>query len=59
MGFLATEGLLVVLALVAAGRAWGGQAPEGGDARTLWEYGLLAVTRGALTRIPVPPGALP
>jgi Zn-dependent protease len=59
MWFLTTEGLLVVLALVAAGRAWGGEAPEEGDTRTLWEFGLLAVTLGALTRIQVPPGALP
>lgn len=50
---------IIVLALVAAGRAWGGEAPEEGDARTLWEYGLLTVALGALTRIPVPAGALP
>lgn len=58
MWFLTAEGLALVLAVVALWRAWGTEAPEQGDARTLWEYCALVVVLGALTRIPVPVDAL-
>jgi len=52
--FLTAEGTLLVLALVTAWRAWGTEAPEEGDTRTLWEFILLVVILGAMNRIPVP-----
>jgi Zn-dependent protease len=55
MWFLTAEGLLVVLALVAAWRAWSTDAPDQGDARTLWEFSLLVVILGAMTRILISP----
>jgi len=52
--FLTGEGLLLIIGLAAVWRAWGTEAPDEGDARTLWEYGLLMVILGAMTRLPVP-----
>jgi Zn-dependent protease len=54
MWFLTAEVLLLALALVTVWRAWGTEAPEQGDARTLWEFSLLVVILGVLNRIPVP-----
>ena len=54
MWFLTAEGLLLILALVGVWRAWRTEAPEHGDARTLWEFSLLVVVLGAMNRIPVP-----
>ena len=59
MWFLTAEGLTLVLAIVAVWRAWRTDAPAEGDARTLWEYCVLVVVLAAMTRIPVPAGALP
>ena len=53
MWFLTAEGLLLVLALVGVWRAWRTEAPDEGDARTLWEFSLLVVILGAMTRIPI------
>jgi Zn-dependent protease len=58
MWFLTAEGLLLVLAVVALWRAWGTEAPEEGDARTVWEYCALVVVLGTMTRIPVFAAAL-
>jgi hypothetical protein len=46
--------LLVLLGLVAVGRALFGRAPEHGDARTAWELCVLVAALAALARIPVP-----
>jgi Zn-dependent protease len=56
MWFLTTEPLLLPLAVVAAWRAFGKEAPDEGDTRTLWEYLTLVVILGAMMRIPVPTG---
>lgn len=49
MWFFTAEGLLLIIALVAVWRAWGTEAPEDGDVRTLWEYTLLVIILGAMT----------
>ena len=54
MWFLTAENLLLILALVGVWRAWGTEAPDQGDARTLWEFSLLVIILGAMNRIPVP-----
>jgi Zn-dependent protease len=56
MYFLTAEGMLVLLALVAAWRAFGTEAPVEGDSRTLWEFLYLVVILGALLKVPVPTG---
>lgn len=52
--FMTAEGLLLIIGLVAVWRAWGTEAPDDGDARTLWEFCLLVIILGAMTRLPVP-----
>jgi Zn-dependent protease len=55
---LTHQGLLVVLLLVAAWRAWAKQdAPERGDQRALLEYAFLVLVLSLLTTIPVPPAS--
>jgi Zn-dependent protease len=56
MYFLTAEGLLLLLALVTVWRAFGTEAPDEGDARTLWEYVYLVAILGAILRTPVPTG---
>ena len=48
MYFYTAEGTILLLALVAAWRAWRTEAPETGDARTLWEFCLLVIILGAM-----------
>jgi len=50
------DGLLVVIGLAAVVRSLGGRAPERGDPRTAWEFGLLVAALAAMTLIPVPGG---
>ena len=56
MWFLTAEGLLLILALVAVWRAFGKDAPDEGDTRTLWEFLSLVAILGAMMRIPIPTG---
>ena len=53
------EGLLVILALVAAFRAFGRDAPETGDRTTIVQYLVLIAALSALAVIPVPLGVQP
>ncbi len=48
------EGMLLLLLLVAVGRAVAGQPPGQGDRRTLWEYGFLVVALALLMDLHVP-----
>jgi Zn-dependent protease len=52
--WLSRDGLLVLLALVAATRCFSAAAPAEGDARSAGEYALLALALAALTLLPVP-----
>ena len=52
--FFTAETLLLLIGLTAVWRAWRTEAPDDGDARTLWEYSLLVIILGAMTRLPVP-----
>ena len=47
------EGLLVLLFLVSGYAAFRGSAPEEGDRRALFEFGMLVVVLSLMTRIPV------
>lgn len=49
MYFVTVEGTLLVMGLITVWRAWRTDAPEEGDARTLWEYGLLVIILAAMT----------
>ncbi|MGH7568765.1 MAG: site-2 protease family protein [Gemmatimonadales bacterium] len=51
---LTAEGMLLLLLLVAFGRAAAGQAPDPGDRRTLWEYGFLVAALALLMELQVP-----
>jgi Zn-dependent protease len=55
--FFTREGLLVILALVAAYRALGRDAPATGDRTAILQYLLLVAALSALTVLPVPLGA--
>jgi len=55
--FFTSEGLLLIIGLAAVWRAWGTEAPDEGDARTMWEYAGLVAILGAMTRLAVPMGA--
>jgi Zn-dependent protease len=48
------DGLLILLGLVAVGRALFGRAPEHGDPRTAWEFCALVAALAAVTLLPVP-----
>jgi len=50
--FLTAEGILLGLAAVTVWRALERDAPQQGDARTMWEYAWLVAVLGALTRLP-------
>ena len=52
--FVTSEGLLIIIGLAAVWRAWGTEAPDEGDTRTMWEYAWLVAILGAMTRLPVP-----
>lgn len=52
--FATSEGLLVLVGLAAAFRAWGSDAPEEGDSRALVEFLLLVVALSALCVLPIP-----
>jgi Zn-dependent protease len=51
--YLSREGLLVLIGLAAALRAWGGDAPEGGDRRAFVELLALVLALAALCAVPV------
>lgn len=51
--YLSGEGLLVLLGLAAALRAWGGDAPEDGDGRAFVQFLLLVGALAGLCTIPV------
>jgi Zn-dependent protease len=51
--YLSGEGLLVLVGLAAALRAWGGDAPESGDRRAFVEFLVLVAALSTLCAIPV------
>ena len=51
---ISRDGLIVLLALVAIGRAAAGKSPERGDTRTIVEYALLALVLAGMLLLPVP-----
>ncbi len=55
MFFLTAEGTLLVVAAVSVWRAFEKDAPEQGDARTMWEYAWLVAVLGAMMRLPGTP----
>ena len=55
--FLTREGLLALLALVAAFRALGRDAPAEGDRTAILQYLVLTAALSALAVLPVPLGA--
>ena len=56
--FLTNEGMVLIIGLAGVWRAWGTEAPDKGDARTMWEYAWLIAVLGAMTRLPVPINSL-
>ena len=52
--WISRDGLVVLLAIVAAGQAIAGSGPENGDRRSLVEYALLVLALAGLTTLPVP-----
>lgn len=48
------EGLYVLIGLAGVFRAFSKDAPEKTDPRTAWEYAILLVSLGLLSRLPVP-----
>ncbi len=54
MWFYTGEGLLILLLLAALFRAFGKQAPEGGDDKTLLQYTVLVVLLSVMCTIEVP-----
>jgi Zn-dependent protease len=51
--YLTGEGLLVLIGLAAAMRAWGGDAPDEGDGKAFAQFLVLVLALAALCAVPV------